>query len=940
MTTVQSKVTDGQDLVPFFYLRITGLPFYIFATIDPSASSYGSFAWTAPAGFPSTWAQRGLELPNDTIDQKLPDLIGGVASAGRCRLSVIDFADPNHPSFGYFSRIFAPGRAFNDSTIASARLKNYVVATGADSVVVVSGQIGTFANPSDIYIGAETLGVAGDSDLGGGVHELTIAARNKYVCYGNSAAGPGGTYWPPIPYHRVIYDNSGAVQDAPRVLSDVPEVLGRTAALWMGHMRPDGNPEPETSSACLLLGRITGLEIGKVGGMFDITVESITQDLSKALVAPDLPTGTIQDGFYLQNSAWCSFAFLDTTPPTSVTITPGVYATAAALASQITTKVQASATAYQGTTCEIVIGDDGNNYFQFSAKGEFITLGAALPSPVLPQTSLLWALGFDSTAGGPFQAVDTTDGSGTNIVRATRPIARVFVPTYDGANANVLTIKERDVPSFFFSNQNDGTGYAWARFGDGQTVLVKGSSSTTVTTGQIGFFPVSSQPSDSVGRNQYYYVGQDGTATITQVIMHLSWGKIAPLCFTQYLAMLLASTTGHTADAILNVFPEGVGLGWFRLLTAADWLVSDEIAIDRMTVVDNTTKFMDLFQPYARLHGLFLVWDPSAGSIRLRRMHPPSKAGASSSGTTTVAFSESNRAKETDRTSQRQDRTSLRTSWKLQAGFSFHSFSPPSIVINDVRARSMYPNDARQEVIEDKTLIDIGAVGDTVRELVKLYGAPYTICSRSMNKRGMLLAPGTIHQVVDNTMVNPFTGASGITSSDTVYCFLTRAAMNPSTGDVTIEFVINSTEDQSLYRQWSPTALVNFNLNTGGYTHGYNSGTKTLSTSQKFGTDSNGDGELAYFDVGDAVRIITRDNGDDTLTSSQTDTIASIGTGTITLTTGISALSTASETVVILQKYNSATTSRKTGATRVSWQGDGATRIIQSNATVRLNRWS
>src|SRR4051812_42812141 len=99
MTTVQSKVTDGQDLVPFFYLRITGLPFYLFATVNPSASTYGSFAWSTPTGFPATWAQRGLQLPDDTIEQKLPDIIGGVASPARCRLSVIDFPDPTHQGF-------------------------------------------------------------------------------------------------------------------------------------------------------------------------------------------------------------------------------------------------------------------------------------------------------------------------------------------------------------------------------------------------------------------------------------------------------------------------------------------------------------------------------------------------------------------------------------------------------------------------------------------------------------------------------------------------------------------------------------------------------------------------------------------------------------------------------------------------------------------------
>jgi hypothetical protein len=348
---------------------------------------------------------------------------------------------------------------------------------------------------------------------------------------------------------------------------------------------------------------------------------------------------------------------------------------------------------------------------------------------------------------------------------------------------------------------------------------------------------------------------------------------------------------------------------------------------------------MDLFGSYSREHGLFIVWDPSVGGMRLRRFQIPTSAGASATGTTNVSFTESNRAKESDRTSQRADRSSLRTSWKLQATYTsvLNTTKPQALILVDARARSMYPNDARQESIEDKTMTALSNVGDIISRLIRLYGVPWTLCQRSMNKRGMLLAPGTIHQVIDNTMINPFTGAQGITSNDSVYCFLTRVGMNPSTGETTIEFVINSSDDQSLYRQWSPTALVDFSLNTGGYTHGYNSGTKQLSTVQNYGTNASGDG--AYFAIGDTIRIIQRDNSQAPITE-KTDTVAGVSGGVLTLTTGVTALATDSESVVILQKYNSATSTRQSGATRVSWQGDGATRTIQGNATARLNRWA
>ena len=961
MPTVQTKVTDYQDLVPFFYLRITGLPFYVFATVNPSDSRYGSFAWSAPTGYPSTWAQRGLDLPDDTIEQKLPDIIGGVASPGRCRLSVTDFADPTHPGFGYFSRLFAAGRTLSDSSIPNGYLSERVVAVPAGaSTVFVDGANASFPSTSDIYIGAETIGISTANNISGGSWALTIADRNKYVCFGNSA--DGGTYWPPTPYHRTGVNNDGTavLGAAPIVAGDVMDVLGRTAALWMGHMRPDGNPEPESSSACLLLGRVSGIEIGKVGGMFDITIDSITADLTKAIIAPDLPHATIEPGIYVRDVPWCSFYLgIDIEGTKLVSITPGNYQLQD-LANAVTAAIAALFTRYyvtlqlvsteNGTAFQFVSSQNGSG-FSISSVPTSVSSGAnAAPA----MTSLLYALGFDPTT-----VAISAPTSGTSLISITAPrgAATVFIPTGNQGTGAQITLLEPDIAAYFFSNQQDGSGSAWGKLGDGQIVQVAGGGAgNTVFTGKIAAGTSALTGADATSPNfgKFYYVDPGQIATIDQIVMFNSQTFPLAPSFTHFLGGLLASTTGLATDNDLNLYPEGVGLGWVDLMTASDWAIADESGVPRVAYIDASTTFASIFTPYAREHGLFIMWDPSGGRIRLRRFQIPTQAGASASGTTNVVFTESNRAKESDRTSQRSDRSSLRTSWKIQPAFSPGAIlggwrgtsaniggvgvnKPQPVVIVDVRARSMYPNDARQEEIDDPTLMASATLGDTISQLIRLYGSPWTLCQRSMNKRGMLLAPGTIHQIVDNTMVNPFTGATGITSNAAVYCFLSRVAMNPSTGDVTIEFMINSSSDQSLYRQWSPSALVDFNLNTGGYTHGYNSGTKQLSTVQHYGASASGDG--ADFAIGDTIRIIQRDNSQAPITE-KTDTVAGVSGGVLTLTTGVSALATDSESVVILQKYNSATATRQNGATRVSWQGDGSTRTIQGNATVRLNRYA
>src|SRR6185295_13766505 len=150
-----------------------------------------------------------------------------------------------------------------------------------------------------------------------------------------------------------------------------------------------------------------------------------------------------------------------------------------------------------------------------------------------------------------------------------------------------------------------------------------------------------------------------------------------------------------------NIFPEGVGMGWLALMTESEWLVEFESAVTRIMFVDRSTKFSELFQSIAREHGLFISWDPSTAKVRLRTLSIPQAGNAD-----TFTFSESNRSSPTDRTTQRLDLTNLRTSWKIQYGWDWsdQSYKSGPIVFNDVVARSNYPNNARQESIEDKTL--------------------------------------------------------------------------------------------------------------------------------------------------------------------------------------------------------------------------------------------
>ncbi len=962
MTTVQSQVTDQQSLDAFFYLRISGLPYYFFATIDPSSSRYGSFAWPTPTSYPDGWNRGGLMLPDDSIEQKLSDLIGGIATPGRVRLSVTDFPDPTSQGFGFLSRLFAPGRFLADSSVTKAKLTSTV---HTDSTTIdVRGADATFSGPLDVYLGAETIGVGIVSGPDGdGASSLSIDDRNKYACFGNTQDDPD-TVFPPIPYHLVATDPSGGDAAGAQVSTIPGAILGRSAALWMGHMRPDGNPEPESSSACLLLGRIANLDIGKIGGVFDITLESITADLAAGTVAPGLAQATIAPAIYLQHSAWGKLVLTyklnkidivdsgrgsgdSQAESFTIDVPTGDY-TPQELADEVTALIHATTGSTADMTAHLVntrllVFDPGDGTlprFRFEISDPpifnqyFIEVSVSYPTYLFSSVGfgLLSALGFDeNTESFKLDSFFLVTNVMHWTVDAQKPLTSVFIPTKSLDHATpstTIALNETGSASSFFLDQNDGSLKAYVRFGDGQIVQIISASSTTIDVGAstTGF-------GDSI--TGFYFVSTPDIATVEQIAIIVD--KVdgtSPGGHALFLGQLLASTTGQSGDSI-NVFPEGVGMGWLSIITEADWLIDFEGLIARRLYVDRSTKFSDVFTPIAREHGLFIVWDPSASRVRLRAIQIPQPANAA-----TFAFNESNRAKVDDRTSQRLDLTSLRTSWKIQGGWdwSTQQWTIGPVIVNDVAARSNYPNNARQEVIEDKTLTLPDGIGRALADRTGLYGSAWTSCQRSVNKTGMLLAPGTIHQVIDNTMVNPYTGATGITSTDKVYGFLMAISSNPATGEVTATFAVNSADDNAQYRQWSPTALVDFSATTNGYVDG----TKTLTLVSHYTNYTTGaDGR--DFRVGDKVIITARDGSSLGSFYQAPAEIATISTDgvTVVLVSALGfSLNTDTDTIMILDVYgHSQTTARKTGDDRVAWQGNGTTRVIDSPSTVRLNKW-
>jgi hypothetical protein len=294
-----------------------------------------------------------------------------------------------------------------------------------------------------------------------------------------------------------------------------------------------------------------------------------------------------------------------------------------------------------------------------------------------------------------------------------------------------------------------------------------------------------------------------------------------------------------------------------------------------------------------------------------------------------------------DRTAQHIDQANVRTSWTLDWGWDMveKKFVAPSITLVDnvVQSSGSYQKD---EKIEDKTLwckagIDgIEYLNSLIFSRDYLYQQPWLKCDRTANCMALTLAPGSYHQIVDNTLVNPFTGRLGITEADGLYALIMSVRGNPYDGTAgKVTFLINRTRKSGLYRSWSPSGLVDYDAAG----HGYDAGTGVVTMARQYSSHAtNHDGW--DFRAGDAVRLISRHAVNGALTYDQTTTVAAaaVDGATVTVDAGLPAVPDGTELLLVIMDYASATAARQA---TVAFQGDSTAMLIESVAGAELHRW-
>lgn len=972
MATTVEACQDYAGWSPFYVLKISGLPYRFCATVNPYDTTWGASAWTSTG----LTVIRGMDVPDDRMTQKLPDLVGGVASAERLRVTLKDTtATDSGGEYRVLGRLFAPGRAVSSSSVYWGTLDDDLDVGDTALLVNTQATVVNWGASGYVYLANETIAYSSASK-GGDVINFTISGRNQFPCHAS---------FPATPTYRVPRDDSGVVVPSGGIMaSSQPSLMiGRTVALYIGHLEPgSGKPGAEADAACRFIGRITG--VNSRDGLHELEMESILDDLKNARVAPNLAAVNLEGGQIIlpASARYRSFVILVrtldvwehvTTTKFVIEVPAGTYRIAGGdsagnkgLLETINAKIKEVMSAETRVSPGAIFGhvtftmaDGADGYPRVRAVSSvgvlsdhtpFVSLkhGYSISSldgdlPMYGSQSLLHVLGF-SQGVSEYGGLSENANSGGVAGDAAKPgtiIAEHRPPTFfmvlDNQSDVTLKLTAGSKPGTrFFSNQGDGSQRAWVRLSTGDMLSVVGTADNTITVRASAVSAVESVRAvvntAVMGLSRYIYVETGTQATVEQVMVLPDPSICAPSS-ARLLAQLIGST-GSQAGGGIDIFPpSGPGLGWYGIMDTDSWSVSDAYVVPRRIVVDRTTPLKHIMDPILKAHGYMVVWSPEAGEVVLREVTMPSAAAAE-----TFYFTDSNRARHDDRSDSSSDMTSLRTGWHYETGWDATSqkFMGSPVVVNDAWVTAAYGVSNKTEKLEDRTAIAADATRAALTSLIgsrsEFFRYPWTRVRRTVNKRGLLLSPGTIHQVVDATIPNPFTGAMGIGAGDSVYAVLTEVSANLATGDVDAELHIYPRQQASSFGGWSPSGRISY----AAASNGWNSGTKTLTFLSHYTNRGASYYDGADFAVGDKVRIQTRDN-DGAPWLSQSDEIATISADgqTVTLVTGGFTISTSVESIMVLETYANATSARKSSEV---WLGDANNGMIVYTATNK--KWS
>ena len=869
----------------------------------------------------------GLFLSLQNTQSITPD--DPFSNSGRCQIRIVD-TDGND-TFGILVNKRAAGA---ETTLTATVDRN-------DTTLNVASTA-NFASSGTVYIGTERIAYTGKTAT-----SFTGCTRGMYSPFGCDSSGSGGSRF--ANHHRIAVDTNH-VQLNP-VVSEQPRVwIGKRIGVWLHTWNEaTGALNTHANAQLVYAGRIVGIADDPDTFHTVLEVDHESTAFKDAVIGKDIWGGELAAGLYLQVGRtfsltdWKSGSADKTTTaltvvagaPASVNeIQAGSYsatqicdALSAWLAAELTaTRIYGYYNWASPVTSNLGLRtkaywriQDGSNIqcsWNLSMPGEVAAfLGMIDQEPgELGQTAYIIAQGkTNASAIKQGEAVPFE----TLVFRPTAPgrLGQEFATEsieYAVENERGQWIDQRSLLPAAIKESCPDTA-EWGLFLLDDRVLMVGSySSNTLINCWISPYQLTANNSnDALG-----YIGRradEPSAPVTVRQVYIFENTFANLINTIAYS---SGTSGY--NSTYDTLGYGLGLNMPGGLFGDEWerslsnLPGAETPV--VVVIDEPTKFADLFRDDLRIRRAFIRWTDR--HFEFCRWRTPLVANA------TVTLSESNKAAPSGQEENHRIASQETDEWQYPIvkidyardfGTSRNSTFLKSIQLEDQTAVDDSGGTGRSLTLKMRnTFAQFDTTGAGIEALLPEYISTMPMFStaarrivRSIDLRYFEgVSVGDIAIVTDSFARDPLTGLRGINSRAAVITRHTYDLGGPSPsgsdpkpmgGEVELFFL-----DVTRGGRYAPTANVDHEATYGGFNYGYKSSTSTLRcrphdyshvlTVVKRGSPVTiAEGlDAAWFVAGDKIRIIERDPADPASPTTWDRTIDSVSGSDITLTAALS----------------------------------------------------
>lgn len=828
--------------------------------------------------------------------------------------------NPNEPftSGGTCTLHVAQGVADTFGILTARRFggsRTYLTATlDRDDTTASVKSTANFDAAGEVHIGTECIEHTGKTST-----TLTGLVRGKYSPFGAQSQ----TWF--AHHHRVGLD-SQSINLQPAV-STIPRVwAGRWVGVWMHRVVGDVL-DVKAQAHLVFAGRIDEMADDPNTFARVIHCTPVLDVLKESVIGQSLWEGTCEDGIYL--SAGMAFEFGDSTSTiggsavpktaTSLSVVSGTPSTneiaegwytlsdvCSELSAWLTAERAASRLTgnYQIASPVSIPGGQLRTKIYYTLTGDLVLWVFGMPRLVAD------FLGFDrftSASANTVKISHSVPGTDLHYYQDREP-QRLAIGMYgDASSTTRITTTSGDIADQYTYLPSSikpafSSGEQWGIFiiNDKRMVLAEISTAGTLKYIQPAF----PQNKDIAAERTSVVVSvyDSGSVRVRQI-----FAFEGPVDIVTYRLLLSTGTAGYN-HSLLDAYPFGAGadIPYDLVSGVIDTAPGvPNIGAPVTLFIDKPITVSELIRSDLIMRWAFFYWQN--GTLKMGSWRSPVAALAS------VTLAETNKAAPSG--SEENHRA---------AAVESREWYAPISVIRYNRDISDPQGDAYQDTLK---LVDRGAIDDAAGEggirslslrntyrsvsgvgqsvddlatnyltLVPLISRPANLITRSVDFRyAFQIAVGDIVLLSDKFARDPQTGQREITSRPAM---IVRVGFSPGgflpgsdepllpVGEVDLFFADVDTERAGI--AYVPSADIDDTADSGGFSSGYNSSTKTLRCYAHRFSESSESSDATHLLPGDKVRIMERDPLDPSDPDYWDDTVASQSGDDVTLTTGLS----------------------------------------------------